>query len=406
MKTYLVGGAVRDHLLGLAVKERDWVVVGATVDDMLAQNFQQVGKDFPVFLHPETKEEYALARTERKQGSGYTGFAIHASPDVTLEQDLNRRDLTINAIAQDDAGRLIDPCNGLADINNRLLRHISDAFIEDPLRVLRVARFHAKLAHLGFQIAAPTLALMQQICASGELNTLSPERIWTEIHKGLSENSPHTFILTLYQSGAMEHVLPELNNCFHNQDNMLAVSASIGDRTLAALKYAAQHQFSTLIRWAVVLHAIDQSNRPKNLAAKVITEKAEHADVVKRVGQRLRTPNDHTELAQLTAYYIDFAISARTAKPDLIISLLDVCDAWRRPERFYAFLQSCEALISTSPEQSHQNLGAIALLRTAYTQCAKINGKEFLAAGISGEAIGDSIRNARKVCVAELKQQF
>ncbi|MFB1001279.1 MAG: multifunctional CCA tRNA nucleotidyl transferase/2'3'-cyclic phosphodiesterase/2'nucleotidase/phosphatase, partial [Pseudomonadales bacterium] len=190
MKTYLVGGAVRDQLLGINVIERDWVVVGATVKEMLDQDYQQVGKDFPVFLHPTTKEEHALARTERKDGRGHTGFQIYASPEVTLDQDLTRRDLTINAIAKDESGRLIDPCNGLADINNRILRHISTAFTEDPLRVLRVARFHAKLLHLGFTIADETMALMKEISRSGELTELSPERIWQEFRRGLNETSP------------------------------------------------------------------------------------------------------------------------------------------------------------------------------------------------------------------------
>ena len=406
MKIYLVGGAVRDELLGLPVIERDYVVVGATPEQMLEQNYQQVGKDFPVFLHPESKEEYALARTERKQGHGHTGFDIHASQDVTLEQDLTRRDLTINAIAQDESGRLIDPCGGLGDINNRVLRHISDAFVEDPLRVLRVARFHAKLAHLGFQIARPTLALMQTISASGELATLSPERVWIEINKGLSQTSPQVFVDTLYKCGALEKLLPELDRCYHNRDNMLDVSGSIGERTAKALEYAAQHDFSNPIRWAITLHAIDQSNRPKNLIAKVLSEKSEDKDIIKVIGQRLRVPNEFSELAGLAAYYIDFAIQAKTAKPDIIVNLLDVCDAWRRPERFGEFLQTCEALISTSPEQSHQNLGSIAFLRRAHRLCANISGQQFIDAGISGAAVGESIHNARKMCVAELKQQF
>lgn len=406
MKTYLVGGAVRDQLLGLAVHDKDWVVVGATVEKMLELGFQQVGKDFPVFLHPDSKEEYALARTERKQGRGHTGFTIHASPEVTLEEDLLRRDLTINAIAQDPSGRLIDPCNGLADINQRTLRHISDAFSEDPLRVLRVARFHAKLSHLGFTIAPKTLKLMTAMCRAGELSTLSPERIWTECQKGLKETSPQTFIYSLYQCDALDYLLPEFSRRFHDIDNMLDVSNSIGKRTLSALAYAAQNQFSGEARWAITLHAIDSNNRPKNLLGKVITNRSLDNDKVKTIGDRLKVPNDYNDLARLTAYYLDFAIQAKTAKPDLIVNLLDICDAWRKPERFHAFLQTVEAIISTSPDQSHQNLGSIAMLRTAYTLCSQVNAKEFIAAGISGEAIGESIRNARKVLIAELKQQF
>lgn len=406
MKTYLVGGAVRDQLLGINVIERDWVVVGATVEDMLDLNFQQVGKDFPVFLHPETKEEHALARTERKDGRGHTGFQIYASPDVTLDQDLTRRDLTINAIAKDDSGRLIDPCNGLADINNRILRHISPAFTEDPLRVLRVARFHAKLLHLGFTIADETMSLMKEISRSGELTELSPERIWQEFRKGLNETSPQAFIKTLYQCDALEQLLPELNRCFHNSDNMLDVSSSIGKRTLLALEYAAQQNYSGEVRWAIVLHAIDSNGRPKNIMAKVLRTKSNNDNSVKTISKRLRVPNDYGDLAGLVAYYIEFAIQAKSAKPDIIISLLDACDAWRRPERFGDFLRTCEALISTSPERSHQNLGSIAFLRTAFELCNSIDAKEFVAAGIRGEAIGESVRNARKVCVAELKLQF
>tara|TARA_B100000767_G_scaffold138680_1_gene131114 strand:- start:620 stop:1834 length:1215 start_codon:yes stop_codon:yes gene_type:complete len=404
MKVYLVGGAVRDQLLGLPVTERDWVVVGGSVAELETLQYQQVGKDFPVFLHPDTKEEYALARTERKRGLGHTGFTVDANPDVSLEQDLSRRDLTINAIAQDDAGQLIDPYHGLKDIQQRQLRHISSAFNEDPLRVLRVARFHARLAHLGFSIAQETLFLMRDISRSGELTTLSAERIWREFSLALNQKSPQVFIQTLQQCEALAALLPELDRCFDQYDNMRNVAGQIGRRTLDALSYSARQDLSGPVRWSLCLHGINNLSRVKNITAKTIAPEAD--DKVKAITRRLKVPNEYSELASLAVQYCDHVMQAKNSKPDLIINLFDRCDVWRRPERFEQLLYCCEALSATNHEQAHAVLGSITFLRTAYQRCHQINAEQFVKAGLQGKAIGESLRNARKICLAELKHQF
>ena len=406
MKSYLVGGAVRDQLLGLPVEERDWVVVGSTPEKMLALGYQQVGRDFPVFLHPDSKEEYALARTERKLGEGHTGFQVFASKEVSLEDDLLRRDLTINAIAQTEGGQLIDPYNGLQDLNQRRLKHVSDAFVEDPLRVLRAARFHAKLHHLGFELADETRQLLQHIARSGELATLSAERVWRECEKALAEVSPDVFLQTLYSCDALATLIPELDRCFLQQDNLLDAEAKIGERTLGSLRYAAKHQLSTAIRWALVTHALEINTQPQNIPAKNVTVPRNQDSVVKRICIRLKVPNEYRALAMIVAAYGSIAIQALQSRPDTIVDMFDACDAWRKPEQFSAFLQCCEAINATNPNQSHKNLGSIALLRTAHQQCKQISADEFIKQGISGAAIGESIRNARKVHIASLKKQF
>lgn len=406
MKIYLVGGAVRDQLLGLPVTERDWVVVGGSAAELEALDYQQVGKDFPVFLHPKSKEEYALARTERKRGTGHTGFTVDANPEVSLEQDLSRRDLTINAIAQDDSGQLIDPCHGLKDIQQRQLRHISPAFNEDPLRVLRVARFHAKLAHLGFSIAKETLLLMRDISRSGELATLSAERIWREFSQALNQASPQVFIQTLRQCDALAALLPELDHCFDQHDNMRNVASQIGQRTVDALTYSAEQNLSGPVRWSLCLHGINHRSRAKNIAAKTIGPEPSSNDQVNAITQRLKVPNEYGELALLAVHYCNHIMQAQNSKPDLIIDLFDRCDVWRRPERFEQLLYCCEALSATNDEQAHTVLGSITFLRTAYQRCHQINAEQFVNAGLTGKAIGESLRNARKICLAELKQQF
>ncbi|MGL5697276.1 MAG: multifunctional CCA addition/repair protein, partial [Plesiomonas shigelloides] len=263
MQTYLVGGAVRDQLLGLNVTERDWVVVGATPEQLLAQGYQQVGRDFPVFLHPRTHEEYALARTERKQGQGYTGFVCHAAPDVTLEQDLLRRDLTINAIAQAEDGSLTDPYGGQQDLRDRWLRHVSPAFSEDPLRVLRVARFAARFAHLGFRVAPETLALMQQISTSGELTHLTAERVWKETEKALNSAAPDVYFAVLRACGALTVLFPELDNLFGvPAPEKWHPEIDSGIHTLMALQQAAQRAYGPEVRFAVLCHDFGKALTP------------------------------------------------------------------------------------------------------------------------------------------------
>ena len=255
MKTYLVGGAVRDELLGYPFSERDWVVVGATVDDMLSAGYQQVGKDFPVFLHPASKEEYALARTERKTAAGYRGFAVHASPDVTLEQDLIRRDLTINAIAKDESGQYVDPYGGIDDIHDKILRHVSAAFCEDPVRILRVARFLARYAHLGFSVADETMTLMKTMVASGEVDALIPERVWQEMYKALTERSPAALITTLRACGALERIMPELD-CLWGvpQPEQHHPEIDTGAHTLLVLEQSCKLSEDPQVRFAALVH--------------------------------------------------------------------------------------------------------------------------------------------------------
>lgn len=406
MQIYLVGGAVRDQLLGLPVHENDWVVVGATAEQMRSSGYQQVGKDFPVFLHPDSHEEYALARTEKKTRPGHTGFAIHADPNVTLEQDLQRRDLTINAIARGDSGNLIDPCNGINDLNQRVLRHISDAFIEDPLRVLRVARFHAKLHHLGFSIAPETLAMMKKISLSGELGHLAGERIWREFHKGLDEASPQIFIQSLYRCNALEALLPELDHSFHQSDNLRDTQEKIGQRTLTALSYAADQQLSVTVRWAIVCHALEAGAKPKNLAPRVIPKIDQKNSVVNNICKRMNTPAQHARLATLAAHYIELIIQAKTARPDTIVSLLDSCDTWRRPDQFEQLLQVAECLIATNSSTPMDKLGSITFLRQVYNICKHVDTRKYVENGLKGEEIGQAVRNARKVAIASLKHQF
>lgn len=404
MKIYLVGGAVRDELLGLPVRERDWVVVGANADTLLGQGYTAIGKHFPVFLHPETHEEYALARTERKSGSGHQGFVVHADPSVTLEQDLQRRDLTINAIAQRSDGALIDPCGGLKDLKQRKLRHIGPAFSEDPLRILRVARFAAKLAHLGFRIADETLQLMKAMSQGGELATLSPERIWTETEKALCEASPQDFLRSLYHCEALAALAPELNQQLHRQELFDRVETNIGKRIFAALEYAAKHDHSAESRFGIALHAVDTAEKPRNLALKSLPGKDTKNPSINAICARMKAPNRFREMAELANRYFNFVLTADSAKPDAILDLFERCDAWRRAERFEQFLQCCEALASTGDPQ--QPSAALPFLRTAFKRAQSVSAEEFVAAGIEGAAIGESLRNARKTVIASVKQQF
>ena len=291
MKTYLVGGAVRDELLGYPYKERDWVVVGATVDEMLAAGFQQVGKDFPVFLHPETKEEYALARTERKTAAGYKGFDVHASPDVTLEEDLVRRDLTINAIAKDEHGEVIDPYHGVGDIEERLLRHVSSAFSEDPVRILRIARFLARYAHLGFSIADETMQLMRTMVDNGEVDALVPERVWQEMHKALTERTPSRFIEVLRECGALARILPELDALFGvPQPEEHHPEIDTGIHTLLVLQQACKLSDDADVRFAALMHDLGKGTTPPSEWPQHIEHEARGADIVVKVCKRLRIP--------------------------------------------------------------------------------------------------------------------
>lgn len=409
MKTYLVGGAVRDQLLGLPVKDKDWVVVGANPEQLIESGYSQVGKGFPVFLHPDTKEEYALARKERKIAKGHSGFDFEFDSSVTLEEDLLRRDLTINAIAKDDNGDLVDPYNGQLDIENKVLRHVSNAFIEDPLRVLRVARFHARFAHLGFSIAEETLALMKTIANSGELSTLAAERVWCEFEKGLSTASPDTFISSLYRCNALTSLLPQLDANFRKTDNYINAEAQVGKRIQSALTAAAQQEDSLDVRWAIVCHALSPS-RPSNLptrAVQPISESQKQSNHAAEVASKqCGASKTATHLAVLAEAYTPAVLQANKLNPSNLVQLLDYCDAWRRPAYIESLLKVASCLAATSENESSRETVSKAnkLLQEICVQGSNINANQFVKAGLKDKEIGDAINNARKMIAAEMKK--
>ena len=342
MQTYIVGGAVRDELLGFAVKDKDYVVVGSTPEAMVAAGFQPVGKDFPVFLHPHTHDEYALARTERKTAKGYKGFAVHASPEVTLEEDLARRDLTINAIAKSDNGQLIDPFNGLADIQSRVLRHVSDAFAEDPVRILRAARFSARLSD--FELAPETLLLMRQMVDAGEVDALVAERVWQELAKGLMETKPSRMFEMLRACGALRKILPELDRLWGvPQPEQHHPEIDTGVHVMMVIDYAAQQNFSLPVRFAALMHDLGKGTTPQEMLPRHIGHEERSADLVKAVCKRLRVPNDCKELAVMVAKFHGKLYQSLQMRPATLLEFLIQLDAIRQPERFQAFLQACEA---------------------------------------------------------------
>lgn len=342
MQTYIVGGAVRDELLGFAVKDKDYVVVGSTPEAMLAAGFKPVGKDFPVFLHPQTRDEYALARTERKTAKGYKGFVVHASPEVTLEQDLARRDLTINAIAKDDDGRLVDPFNGQADIQSKTLRHVSDAFTEDPVRILRLARFSARLAE--FKVAPETMLLMQQMVTDGEVDALVAERVWQELAKGLMEDKPSRMFEVLRACGALKKILPELDRLWGvPQPAEYHPEVDTGVHVMMVLDYAASQNFSLPIRFAALMHDLGKGTTSPELLPKHIGHELRSANLLKEICKRLRVPNDCRELGMMTAKFHGKLHQALQMRPATLLEFLIELDAIRQPDRFRDFLKACEA---------------------------------------------------------------
>jgi tRNA nucleotidyltransferase (CCA-adding enzyme) len=336
---YCVGGAVRDGLLGLPVQDHDWVVVGATPEQMEALGYRPVGKDFPVFLHPDTHEEYALARTERKTALGYKGFAVYAAPDVTLEQDLSRRDFTVNAIAQAADGSLIDPYNGIADLHAGILRHVSAAFSEDPVRILRAARF---VARFGFSIAPETLALMRIMVANGEVDALVAERVWQELARGLMEKNPSRFISTLRECGALAKILPEVDALFGvPQPPQHHPEIDCGIHTMMVLDDAAQHGYALEVRFAALMHDLGKGNTPKDILPRHIGHEARSADLLRALCERLRVPGECRDLGLLVARYHGDVHRAKELRPDTIVRLFQSCDAWRKPQRFAQILEAC-----------------------------------------------------------------
>ncbi|WP_237386499.1 multifunctional CCA addition/repair protein [Xenorhabdus sp. Sc-CR9] len=389
MKIYLVGGAVRDQLLGLPVTERDWVVVGGNPEKLLSQGYQQVGKDFPVFLHPKTHEEYALARTERKSGQGYTGFTCYAAPDVTLEEDLLRRDLTINAIAQTPEGEIIDPCHGINDLKNRTLRHVSAAFSEDPLRVLRLARFTARFAHLRFSIAPETQSLIIEMVASGELSALTPERVWRETEKALTSQSPQVYFQVLRDCGALTVLFPEIDNLFtvpvrektHDKDQPDA-----GLHSLHVLQMSTYLSKEIDIRFAALCSHIG------------ITQ-------VKQMCERLRIPNSARDLAVIVTQYHHWVHTAEQLLPEELLILFNAIDAWRKPQRIEQLIICSEADNRgyTAPEISAYLQGNY--LREVFTIASQVNVQEVIARGFQGAEIRTELERQRHIAITNWKQR-
>ncbi len=401
-----MGGAVRDKMLNFPVRERDWLVVGATPQQMLDLGYRQVGKDFPVFLHPTTQEEYALARTERKTGKGYTGFSCYSSPDVTLEQDLARRDLTINAMAQSSAGQLIDPYGGQDDLDKRILRHVSPAFSEDPLRILRVARFAARYAHLGFRVADETLTLMQQIVASGELEHLVAERIWKEIESALSELDPGEFIQVLMNCNALKVILPEVDRLFGvPQPEKYHPEIDTGLHTLLALKQAVELSDSTLMRYAVLVHDLGKGVTPKDQWPSHIAHETKGIKLVRNVGNRFKIPKNYTELSILVSRFHTHCHRALEMRPVKIVNLLTQVDALRRPERFELFLLASEADARGRKGLEHQPYPQADFLRRALVCTQSIDPQAFVELGLKGKALGEKLTEARIAAVSQMKRE-
>jgi len=406
MDIYLVGGAVRDRLLGRTPQERDFVVVGATPDDLLARGYRPVGKDFPVFLHPDTGEQYALARTERKTGPGYYGFATHFAPDVTLEQDLARRDLTINAMAQAATGEIIDPHGGQRDLEARVLRHVSPAFVEDPLRVLRVARFAARFAPLGFRVAPETLELMRAIAASGELAALVPERAWVETERALGEAQPVAYLEVLRACGALGAVLPEVAALFGvPQPEQWHPEVDTGEHTLQVLAVAAELSPDTTVRFAALVHDVGKGLTPRDQWPRHIGHEETGARLIEQMAARLRAPNEHRELAVLVARHHARVHRVAEQRPATVLELLEITDAFRRTERFERFLLACEAdARGRGPELRARPYPQAALLRAALTAAASVRLDPEVLARDKGPVIAERMRAARIVAIRSLNQ--
>lgn len=402
MQRYLVGGAVRDSLLGYPFHERDWVVVGATPEQMLALGYQQVGKDFPVFLHPDTKEEHALARTERKSGKGYTGFSVYAAPDVTLEQDLLRRDLTINAIAQADDGSLVDPFHGADDLKQKILRHVSDAFAEDPLRVLRVARFYARYAHLGFTVAPQTKQLMQQL--SSELDTLAAERVWQETAKALSEKTPQAYFDLLQQTGALQVLMPELAALWGvPQPPQWHPEVDTGVHTLMVLQQAALLSDRLDIRFAALVHDLGKGVTKPELWPAHHGHEHTGLPLIKQLCERLRVPNDCRDLALQVCEYLQIIHRARELKSSTVLKLFNAIDLWRKPQRLEAILLCCEADLRGRTGFEQAAYPQAEYLRQLASAALQVNAKTLLAQGLQGEQIKQGLERARLDAISTAK---
>ncbi len=407
LQYYLVGGAVRDRLLGRPIKDRDWVVTGATPADMQALGFRPVGKDFPVFLHPETHEEYALARTERKTAKGYHGFAFYTDPSITLVEDLQRRDLTINALAETAAGEIIDPYGGQTDLEQRILRHVSPAFAEDPVRILRVARFHARYAHYGFTIAAETLELMSSMVAAGEVDSLVPERVWQEFEKALKESNPECFIQTLRDCGALKVLFPELERLFGvPQSVQHHPEVDTGIHTLMVLQRAAQLSNSGAVRFAALTHDLGKGLTPPDILPSHYGHEERSYDLVRKLCQRYHAPKAFQQLAEMNARYHTHIHRAFEQQAKTCVNVLESCDAFRKPERFEDLLIACQADSQGRLGFEQRPYPQADFFRIVLRACQAVNVHAIIQQGYQGEQIRERLHRERISATKQVIRDF
>lgn len=409
---YLVGGAVRDQLLNLPVKDRDWVIVGATPQTLIDLGYQQVGKDFPVFLHPQSKEEYALARTERKSGQGYTGFICDFSAEITLEQDLIRRDLTINAMAQDLQGNLYDPYHGADDLRQRILRHVSPAFVEDPLRVLRVARFAARYHHLGFTIAPETLQLMQTLTQQGELQHLTAERVWAETEKALNEKNPEIYFETLRQVGALAVLFPELD-ALYGVPNPVKYHPEIDSfvHTMMVLQQATLLSeqvdcHKSAVRFAAICHDLGKARTPKSNWPHHHGHEKLGITPTRNLCKRIKVPSYYQQLAELTCEYHTHIHKIVELRPETVVKLFNTFDVWRKPLRFMEFLLVCFADTRGRKGFEHSQYPQQEFALALYQAALKVDIQSIIAAGFEHKAIRDQLNRGRIFAVKQKRAEI
>lgn len=404
LEVYLVGGAVRDELLGREVKERDWVVVGSTAQAMLDRGFRQVGKDFPVFLHPSTHEEYALARTERKTAAGYHGFDIHAAPDVTLKEDLLRRDLTVNALARGSDGNVVDYYGGLEDLENRRLRHVSPAFAEDPVRILRIARFSARYDSYGFRVAEDTNILMQDMVKSGEADALVAERVWQELAKTLGEERPWVFFEVLRACSALARVFPEIDRLFGvPQTETHHPEIDTGIHTMMVLEQACKLSDRIEVRYAALVHDLGKGTTPADILPRHIGHEERSAKLARSLGERLRVPSQLRDLGILTAQYHTHIHRAAELRPDTVVKVLENCDVFRKPERFEDLTVACEADSKGRLGFENRPYPQAAAFRQWADIARKVDVRPATQSGLKGPEIKAAIRKLRIAAIRDAK---
>ncbi len=405
MQIYLVGGAVRDEQLEIAHKERDWCVVGASPDELLADGYKQVGKDFPVFLHPKTNEEYALARTERKTAPGYHGFAFDFSPEVTIEEDLLRRDLTINAIAKDDHGNLIDPHGGLRDIKNRLLRHVSDAFGEDPVRILRVAKFAARFSNLGFSVAGETMTLMKQMVEAGEVDALVPDRVWKETEEALRGKCIHVYFEVLRSCGALKKLFPDVDRLFGvPQPKKWHPEIDTGVHTLMVLQQAENLSADLEVRFAALTHDLGKGTTPQEELPSHPGHEIRSCKLIRKMSDQLPLPRATRDLALIVAEFHTHCHRALELRAKTIVKVLERADAFRRPQRFEQFLIACEADSRGRTGLEDRPYPQADFLRAALAAATSVDAAR-IAQETSGSKIPEAIRKARLSAVQTFKNR-